>query len=317
MRAATSTDARTWVPLVTLWVVWGTTYLGTSAMVQTMPPLLAAGGRYTAAVILLVLLLAVWRGPRVLLITRRQLGATAIAGIGIIGIWGALVALSLQHIPSGTAALIGATVPVWVVLLRVLTGQRVGWRTVLGIVIGIIGVTAMLIPGGISPVGDDGPATVLAWATVVVVGSMTYAFFSWRSPALDLPRDSLVTTAYQLLWGGVAVMAVGLVVGERVDVSAYSSVSWAGFAWLVLASILGYGAYTFLLQHAPLSLVSTFAFVNPAVAVLLGWLLLAEPITRGVVIGLLVVVTGTAFVVLGESRPPSGRAPSAEPRLGE
>ena len=107
---------------------------------------------------------------------------------------------------------------------------------------------------------------------------------------------------FQLLWGGLAVVLVGFLAGERVSIDDYSTVSWAGFGWLILASIVGYGSYTYLLQHAPLSLVSTFAFVNPVVAVLLGWLLLGEPFTRSIIVGLVVVVTGTALVVRGESR---------------
>jgi len=242
------------------------------------------------------------RGPRVLVISRRQIATTALAGTGIIGIWAALVALALQHIPGGVAALIGATVPLWMILLRVALGDRVGWRTSLGVAIGIIGVAAMLLPGGIAPLGEETPGVVALWSGAMVVASMTYAFFSWRSRTLDLPSNTLVTTVYQLMWGGLAVMVVGLVAGEAPVPTEYSDVSWAGFWWLVVASVIGYACYTYLLQHVPLSLVSTFAFVNPIVAVLLGWSLLAEPFSRSVVIGLLVVVTGTALVVLGEAR---------------
>ena len=298
---------RTWAPLITLWIIWGTTFLGTSAMVQTMPPLLAAGSRYLVGGILLAGILALLRGPRVLAVSRGQLAATAFAGIGIIGIWAALVALSLQHIPGGVAALIGATVPLWIVLLRVVSGQRIGWRTSLGVAIGIVGVGAMLLPGGIAPLGDESPAAIAFWSAAMIVASMTYAYFSWRSRSLDLPANTLVTTVYQLLWGGLAVVAAGLVAGERPAPQDYSAVSWTGFWWLVVASVIGYGAYTYLLQNVPLSLVSTFAFVNPVVAVVLGWLLLAEPISRSVVIGLFVVLSGTALVVLGEQR----RTPAA------
>lgn len=295
---------RTWVPLVTLWIVWGTTYLGKSVMVQTMPPLLSAGARYAVGGVLLAAVLVLFRGPRVLAITRRQLGTTAFAGIGIISIWAALVSLALQHIPGGIAALIGATVPLWVVLLRVASGDRVGWRTSLGVAIGIVGVAAMLLPGGIAPLGADSPAVVLFWAAMMVLASLTYAYFSWQSRTLDLPSNTLVTTVYQLLWGGLVLIIAGLLAGEDPVLAGYSTVSWAGFWWLVLASVVGYGTYTYLLQNVSLSLVSTFAFVNPILAVFLGWLLLAEPISRSVVIGLLVVVTGTALVVMGEDRQP-------------
>ena len=287
----------TWAPLITLWIVWGTTYLGTSAMVQTMPPLVAAGSRYLLGGVLLAAIMVVLRGLRVLAITGRQLVNTLFLGMGLIAIWASLVALSLQHIPGGIAALIGATVPLWVVLLRVRSGQRINWRTSLGVGLGILGVAAMLLPGGIEPVAGESPAVIAFWCLAVLVASITYAYFSWRTKSLDLPRNSLTTTVYQLLWGGMAIIVVGLAIGEGPLSGPYSPTSWAGFGWLVFASIVGYGVYVYLLQNVPLSLVSTFAFVNPVVAVVLGWLLLGEPFTRSVVI-----VSGTALVVVGESR---------------
>ena len=293
---------RTWGPLITLWIIWGTTFLGTSAMVQTMPPLLAAGARYFLGGVLLALILVILRGPAVLKVSRQQLGGSAFAGIGIIGIWGAIVAVALQHIPGGVAALIGATVPLWIVLLRVTAGQRVGWRTWLGVAVGMVGVGAMLLPGGTAPFAGENTGQVVFWSAAVVVASMTYAYFSWRSRGLDLPANTLTSTVYQLVWAGLAIAVAGAVSGERVESGSYSATSWAGFAWLVLASLVGYGAYTFLIQNVPLSLVSTFAFVNPVVAVVLGWLFLGEPFSRSVIIGLIVVVGGTTLVVLGEDR---------------
>lgn len=142
---------RTWFPLVTLWIVWGTTYLGTSAMVQTIPPLLGAGSRYFVGGVVLALMIVLGKGPRALRVTRSQLLATAIAGLGIIGIWGAIVPLALEHIPGGIAALIAASVPLWIVLLRVFAGDRIGWRTTLGVVVGIAGVGAMLLRGASPP----------------------------------------------------------------------------------------------------------------------------------------------------------------------
>ena len=293
---------RTWLPLITVWIVWGTTYLGTSAMVQTIPPLLGAGSRYFVGGIALAVMVAVAKGPRALRVSRRQLLATAIAGLGIIGIWGAIVPLSLEHIPGGIAALIAASVPLWIVLLRVIGGDRIGWRTAVGVVIGIAGVGAMLLPGGIAPVPGATAESVVFWSAAMVVASLTWSFFSFRARSLDLPADVLIGTVYQLLWCGAGIFLVGLIVGERVDPINYSQASVAGWMWLVVASVIGYVSYTYLIQNVPLSLVSTFAFVNPVVAVLLGWLVLGEPFSRSVIIGLLVVVSGTALVVLGESR---------------
>lgn len=297
--------AALWAPLLTLWVVWGTTYIGTSAMVQSIPPLLGAGSRYLVGALPLAVIVLATRGPRSFRLTGRQLFATLVMGLGIIGIWGAIVPLSLQHIPGGIAALIAASVPVWVVLLRALSRERVGTWTVVGIVLGIGGVAAMMLPGGIAPIAGTSPQGVLLWSLAMVAASVSWAFFSWRSSALDLPKDTGVLTVYQLVWCGLGIMIAGLVAGERLDTSTYTSSSLWGWTWLVLASAIGYASYTFLITRASLPLVSTFAFVNPAVAVFLGWLLLDEPLSRSVIVGLVVVLAGTALVVLGESsRPP-------------
>lgn len=298
-----------WAPLLTLWVVWGTTYIGTSAMVQSIPPLLGAGSRYLVGALPLAAIVLATRGPRSFRLTGRQLVATLVMGLGIIGIWGAIVPLSLQHIPGGIAALIAASVPVWVVLLRTLGREPVGTRTVAGIVLGIGGVAAMMLPGGIAPIAGTSAQEVLLWSLAMVGASISWAFFSWRSTMLDLPTDTGVLTVYQLVWCGLGIMLVGLVAGERADWAAYTSASTAGWVWLVLASAIGYASYTFLIARAPLPLVSTFAFVNPAVAVFFGWLILGEPLSRSVIVGLLVVLGGTALVVTGESsRPPPAEA---------
>ena len=291
-----------WVPLATLWIVWGTTYLGTSAMVQSMPPLLGAGSRYLMGALPLAVIVLATRGVASFRLTRRQLVSTMVMGLGIIGIWGAIVPLSLQHIPGGIAALIAASVPVWVVALRALSREPVGRWTVFGIILGIGGVAAMMAPGGISPLPGTTPEGVLLWSLAMVGASVSWAFFSWRSTSFDLPRDTGAIAVYQLVWCGIAIMLVGLMSGERANVATISGSSWTGWVWLVIASGVGYAAYTYLIARAPLPLVSTFAFVNPAVAVLLGWVILAEPISRSVVFGLVVVLAGTALVVLGESR---------------
>ena len=293
---------RIWVPLVTLWIVWGSTYLGTSAAVQSMPPLLSAGSRYLVASVPLFIGLAVVLGPRTLVLSRAHVRATVVMGIGIIGIWAATSSLSQRYLPSGIAALIGSTIPVWIVLIRLAAGDRPSRLTGTGVSVGLAGVALMLVPGGIVPVGGATDRAALFWALVMLAGSVSWAYFSWRSTGMDLPANSIVTAAYQLMWAGAAVMAVGLLAGERVDVSTYTTASWLGWGWLVLASVIGYTAFTFLIANAPISLVSTFPYVNPMVAVFLGWLVLDEPLSRSVLVGLVVVLGGVVLVVTGEQR---------------
>lgn len=292
---------RVWIPLVTLWVVWGSTYLGTSASVQSMPPLVSSGSRYALAAVPIAIGLAATRGVATLRISRAQLRSTAVLGLGIIGVWGAASSLAQRYLPSGIAALVAASIPLWVVVLRRTDGDRPSRLTTVGVGIGMGGVVLMLLPGGIVPVGGASPAAVLLWSLVILGASMSWAYFSWRSRTFEVPANSLVTTAYQLVFAGCALMAVGLATGERVVPGDYTAASWLGWGWLVVASVVGYAAFTYLIANAPISLVSTFPYVNPVVAVFLGWLVLSEPLSRSVVIGLTVVVGGVVLVVTGES----------------
>lgn len=167
---------------------------------------------------------------------------------------------------------------------------------------GMFGLGAMLLPGGTTSVaGGDGD--VVVWSLVILAGSFSWAFFSWRSSSYTLPANLLTTTFYEMLTAAIFLSIVGTVIGERIDPAAVSTGSWMSMGYLVLASLIAYSAYVWLIGHAPMSLVATYAYVNPVVAVFLGWLILSEPLTRDVVIGLTIVVGGVILVVTGERRP--------------
>ncbi len=289
-----------WAPLVTLWIVWGSTYLGLSEVVKSMPPLIATGSRYFVASLCLGIGVLVFRGLAPFRITRRELYSTAIMGLGIISIWAAALALGQRYVPGGIAALIGASIPLWIVLLRLLNGDRPSRLTGAGVIIGIAGIALMLLPGGIVSVSGAAPGAVLFWCLAILVGCISWAFFSCRAKSFAVPANSLVTATLQMLMAGAALVAVGILIGERIEFGSYLSVSVIGWIWLVIASIIGYSAFTFLIARAPISLVSTFPYVNPVVAVLLGWLVLAEPFSRSILIGLTVVLGGVVLVVKGE-----------------
>jgi drug/metabolite transporter (DMT)-like permease len=223
-------------------------------------------------------------------------------GIGIIGIWAATSSLSQRYLPSGIAALIGSTIPVWIVVLRLAAGDRPSRLTGIGVSVGLAGVALMLVPGGIVPVGGATDRAALLWSLVMLAGSVSWAYFSWRSATFAFPRNSLVTTTYEMAVAGAALVLAGALRGEHLDLGVISAGSWWAWAYLIAASIGGYSAFTWLLGHAPLSLTATYAYVNPVVAVLLGFIVLSEPITRDVVVGLTVVVGGVILVVTGERR---------------
>jgi drug/metabolite transporter (DMT)-like permease len=268
-------------PLISVWIIWGSTYLGIAVLVQTLPGLLANGIRFLIATFFLGLGLVIFKGPRVLLVTRAQFKGAATMGVMLLG----------------------------VILFRVRAGDRPSRLTIAGVAVGMGGLVAMLLPGGTTAIaGDD--SDVVRWSLAILVSSFIWAFFSWRSTRFDLPANPLTTTFYEMLAAGVFLSIVGALLGQRMDVAQASTASWLALGYLVIASLLAYTAYVWLLGNAPMSLIATYAYVNPVVAVFLGWLVVGEPITRDVLIGLTIVVGGVILVVSGERRPPLIEEPS-------
>jgi drug/metabolite transporter (DMT)-like permease len=307
--ASTTANQRTriWVALLIVWVVWGSTYLGIAVTVTTMPPLLSNALRFFAAALILATVLIIMRGPSALRVTRIQLAYSALMGCALLGVGIGTLALAERYLPSGIAALIIAIMPLWIVILRATSGDRPSRLTLAGVAIGMGGLALMMLPGGTTPVMGTAQ-DLLIWSLAMVGSSFCWAFFSWRSVRFPLPKDALVTTTYELLAAGCMLLAVGAVTGEELDLSAASLPSLAGWSWLVLASVVAYTCYSWLIANAPLSLVSTYAYVNPGVAVLLGWLILREPITSDVLLGLTLVLSGVILVTRGERD--SGETPA-------
>ena len=294
---------------MTLWIVWGSTYLGIAILVQTLPGLLANGIRFLVATVILGIGLVVFKGPRVLAITRRQLRGATIMGVALLGVGIGTVSLAERYVPSGIAALLVSVMPLWIIIFRIRAGDRPSRLTLAGVAVGMAGLMAMLLPGGTNAVtGTD--TDVVMWSLAIMVSSFIWAFFSWRSTQFELPSNPLTTTFYEMLVASVFLTFVGLLIGERIDVPQVSTASWIALGYLVIASLVAYTAYVWLLDNAPMSLVATYAYVNPVVAVFLGWLLAGEVITRDVIIGLTIVVGGVVLVVSGERRPPVIEEPS-------
>lgn len=299
-----TTGLSVWGPLVGLWLVWGSTYLGIGVMsTSDLPPLMANGSRFLAAALVLGGILAVVKGPRVFAVSRQELRSVAVMGVALLGVGIGTLSLAERYVPSGIAALLVAVMPLYVILLRLRSGDRPQRLTMVGVAVGLGGLALMMLPGGTEPVsGTDGD--VVLWSLAILGSSFCWAFFSFRSVRYPFPGNPLVTTTYEMAFAALALLVVGLLRGERLSTSGVSPAGWWAWAWLILASIAGYTAYTWLLGHAPLSLTSTYAYVNPVVAVILGFLLISEPLTRDVVVGLTVVVGGVALVVTGERRAP-------------
>ena len=290
-----------WTALSVVYVVWGSTYLAIRVVVESAPPLLAMGVRFVAAGLLLAAYLVARRGPGGLAVTRAQLGSAALVGTLLLLGGNGGVAVAEQVVPSGIAALIIAATPLWLVLLRSVAGDRVAGLTLAGTAVGFAGIALLVLPGDL--VTEDGEP-VRTWGLVVLVGAAaSWALGSFVSSRVDMPGDAFVATTWQMLVGGAALTVAGVAAGELGDFSV-GDVSGAAWAWLaylvVVGSLVAYSAYVWLLGHAPISLTATYAYVNPVVAVLLGALLLDEPVTAAVVGGGAIVVAGVGLVVTSE-----------------
>ena len=279
--------------------MWGSTYLAMRVVVRQMPTLAAAGTRFSCAgaVMGLVALVADrgkgWPG-------RRQWLDYATIGVLLLSIGNSLVMWAERTVPSGIAALIVATVPVWILLLDGLRRGGEPWtaRVWVGTAVGLAGVALVAKP--------QGDVDAAHWLAIV---ALQVACLSWTVGSLyaqrvpkRLPLAS--AAAIEMLAGGLVALAASRFLGE--DWSAMASASahaWGGVAYLVVfGSLVGFTAFAYCLNELPATTVGTYAYVNPVVAVVLGWLVLAEPLTAGLLAGGLLIVVSVALTTLHERR---------------
>jgi drug/metabolite transporter (DMT)-like permease len=264
-----------------------------------MPALLSAGARFLLAGLLFAGWLVARRGASALRLTRAELLGCAFVGVALLLGGNGLVSVGEdQGVPSGLAALVIASIPLWVVLFRRVAGERVGRTTPLWIVVGFAGVAVLLLPGD-RP--DDAP---IGGMLILVAAAFCWATGSFASSRLAIPDDPIRATAAQMLIGGGVMVVVGLLAGEggQVDAGAFSGESIAAFAYLVLfGSLCAFTAYAWLLKHAPLSQVATYAYVNPVVAIALGALFVDEEVTPLMGIAAVVIVASVAGTIREEA----------------
>jgi drug/metabolite transporter (DMT)-like permease len=281
---------KVWTGLWIVYLVWGSTYLAIRVMVETVPPLLGAGVRFTVAGAVMLAVLSARRSVRP---TRGQLLSALAIGALLPGA-NAVVTLAEQEVPSNVAALLIASVPLWVLVMRRASGEPVSRAGMAAVLVGFAGVALLLRPGE-----QSGDATVLGLGACVFAAVM-WASGSFASPRISLPRDPLVSTGWQMLLGGLVIVVAGLAAGEapEVDPEAFSVRSVVALAYLIVfGSWLAFTAYAWLLQNAPISKVSTYAYVNPVVAIVLGFLILDEVITPITFVGAAIIVVAVALVV--------------------
>jgi drug/metabolite transporter (DMT)-like permease len=290
--------------LAVVYLVWGSTFAALRIMVETVPPWLGGGARFALAGALM-LAWAAGRGGRARLrVTGRQLASCAVVGVLLVTLANGLITAAEVEAPSALAALIAATMPLWVVVLRRAGGEAVPRRALVSVALGLAGVALLLLPGA------GGPTPLLPLA-LVAVAAICWAAGAVAGKRLTMPADLVSAVGAQMLIGGAASLAVGVVAGEPArlrlgDLSPASAVSWAYL--VAVGSVLAFSAYAWLLRNASVSLVATHGYVNPLVAAGIGWVVLGEPTGPLALLAAAVIVGSVAVAVTpgGFGRGPAG-----------
>ncbi|MEP7344366.1 MAG: EamA family transporter [Gemmatimonadaceae bacterium] len=276
-----------------LYFFWGSTYLFIKFAVETLPPIGMAGVRFTIAGALLYL----WtRGRGAERPTALQWRSSLIVGAFLMGS-NACIAYAERRVPSGVTSLMVAITPVWMVTFDWLlkTGQRPRLGVVAGLIAGLVGVAILLGPG---QMGGGAPVDPLG-AAVILGGTVTWAFGSIYSRHVPRPASSLLGSAMHMLCGGMVLLVVSLLTGQfdGFTLAQVSGRSWLGFVYLIIfGSLVGFSSFVYLLRTTTAARVATYAYVNPVVAVLLGWLFAGEEIGIRVAVAAAVIIGAVAVI---------------------
>ena len=284
---------RVWTALVTVYLLWGSTYLGIALAGKTIPPLLAVSTRFIAAGLIMAALVAVRGGQ--LRAPWRSIASCLLIGCLLPGA-NAILFIAERHVPTGLASLIIAAVPLWLVVLRLASRERLPRTIFAGVGVGFAGVAVLFHPSG--------GATTLGMA-LCVVSSVMWATGSFLSARLPMPPNPFAATAWEMLGGGLVLLPFGLATAGSFSPSTQSILAWVYL--VTFGSLVGFTAYVWLLANAPLGLVSTYAYVNPVVALSLGILFRGEHLSWRIAAGAALVVTAVAAVVRKE--PPAATQP--------
>jgi len=284
---------------IAIYLVWGSTYLGIKFAIETIPPFILSAARFGLAGLIMLAVAKVQGAERV---TLPQFRTAAIVG-SLLMLANSLVGVAEKRIPSGVAALLVATTPLFMVLLEWSrpNGRRPTALVALGLLLGLAGVAVLVGPASFG----DGAGIDLVGAATVVLGAFAWSAGSIYSRHAPRPQSAIMMTAIQMLVGGVFVGVIGLVIGEAstfrlADVSARSA--WAWLYLLVFGSLIGFTAFVYLLRVSTPARVATYAYVNPVVAVILGWLLGSESVSGRMFVAAAIIVAGVATITAAEGR---------------
>ena len=282
-----------WAALWTVYIIWGSTYLGIAVAGETIPPLLAVSTRFVAAGTIMAFV--VRRRGGTMRLSRRSLASCVLIGCLLPGA-NAVLFFAERRVPTGLASLLIASVPLLVVVLRLFARERLPTAALAGVGVGFVGVAILARPSG----GATGFGIALC-----VVSAVMWSLGSVASARLTMPPDPFAATAWEMLAGGLVMLPFGIATAGTVSPSTTSLLAWLYL--VTFGSVIGYTAYVWLLANAPLGTVSTYAYVNPVVAIVLGVFFRGEHLTTRILLGAAIVVSAVAVVVRRE--PPSATAP--------
>jgi len=283
-----------------VYTIWGSTYLAIRFAVEVLPPFLMVGIRFLIAGFILYLWARIGGASRPAFF---QWKSAAIVGLLMLVLANGLIAWSEQWIPSGLAALLVATVPFWMVMLDWMRprGMVPNGRVVLGLIIGFAGVALLFQPWRLT----EGGRFNLLGAAMVLVAAFSWATGSLYSLRAKLPSSPILSMGMEMLSGGTIALVVGMLRGElaSIEVSAITARSLLALTYLILfGSLVGFNAYMWLLRVCAPAWVSTYAFVNPVIAVFLGWALGGEPLTTRTLVAASFIVVSVFFITFCSAR---------------
>ena len=309
-----------WAAMLAIYIVWGSTYLAIRFAIETLPPFLMASTRFLTAGSILYIFRRLRGDPAP---ARIEWRSAAIVGVLLLVGGNGGVVWAEQFVESGVAALLVGSAPLWMVVLDALlpgqahlarrsTDRRSRWLSTAGVVFGFLGIGLLVSPSSLT--GLAGQVDPLG-AVVLTAAAFSWASGSLYSRGARLPSSPLLGTGMEMLAGGAGLLLLGTVTGEwaRVDLQGVTVRSMVSLGYLILfGSLVGFAAYTWLLRVAPTAMVSTYAYVNPLVAILLGNLLAQEPLSARVLIATAVILGAVAIITLNQPSRKKG-----EPDLDE
>ena len=303
--------ARLVLAFAATYLIWGSTYLAIRYAIDTLPPFLMAGARFLVAGTLLFAWARLRGAERP---SARHWRSTAIVGGFLLLGGNAGVVWAEQRVASGLAALLVATVPLWMVVLDKLRpgGRNPTGRVLLGVALGLSGVALLVGPGEFAGAKGIDPAGAIA----LILASLAWAMGSIYAKGAALPRSPLLATGMEMLCGGALLLVAGSVAGEwaRLDLAQVTPRSWLALVYLVtFGSLIGFTAYIHVLGRVSPAMATTYAFVNPVVAVFLGWAFAGEPVSARTLLAAAVIVAAVVVITVFETRAGAARDEAAEP----